>query len=171
MPPIGVDSHGEFLAATGRTARVRQDNGVTVGGEELRVEAEFAGVLRLRSAVRPEQGRRFCFHRGRVERAHGEAMDLRAVRALEFRLLDARAPQIFQERFRLFREIAEIAFLHRENFVGAIGRADAHDDLPVATHIVGGYLPSTGRDRLRRAAIDRDAEEMLSAIVLNHRED
>ena len=168
VPPIGVNPHREFLAAAGRAARIRQDDGVTIRREQLRFEIEFARVLRLRSAMRPEQRRRFR-SRGDIERSNNEAVDLGAVRAFKLRFLRTRDPQVFHEGFGLFREVAELFFFNRENFVRPIWRARPDDDLAVAADIIRGHFSAAVRDRLRRAAVDRDAHEILHAVIFHHR--
>src|SRR5205807_1800355 len=111
-------------------------HGVTVRREKLRIETELTSVLRLRPAVWPKQRGRFGSGSWRIERIHDEAVDFRAVRALEFRFVDVREPEILHERFALLREITEIIFLDGEDFVGAIGRARAHDGFPIPAHVV-----------------------------------
>ena len=88
--PGGVDAHGEFFTAPGRSAWVRHDDGVAVRGKELRIETELGGVLRLGSAVRAKQrGRFYAAGRG-IDRMNEKAVDLNAVFAFEFRFIDGR---------------------------------------------------------------------------------
>ena len=107
--PSGENAHGEFFAAPSRAARVRHDDGVTVGGEELLLEVERVGVLRLRAAVRAQERGRFRAG-GRIDRVNDEAVNFGAVFAFEFRFFDASEFDRREPGVVLFRQIAQIVF-------------------------------------------------------------
>ena len=177
LAPGSVNAHRVVRPAPGRTARIGHDHGVTVGGEKLLLEIELIGILRLRTAVRPEQSR--IFPAGLfVRRMNQETVHLGAVRALEFCFLDPAELDLREERVVLFRQATQpVASRPRKFRKGRSGVLARTMTLPFAAHIVSRDFATAADHGHRRLAgqrlrlRSRHAHQCFGAVVLQHDED
>src|SRR4029077_9770826 len=105
VPPVGVDRRPVALTATRAAARVRDHHDVAVCREHLEQMAELVLELGDRAAVDAEN-RGMARSRPRVRRLHDEAVDRRAVAALEGDGLRGCEPYVRQPRVVLVRQRA-----------------------------------------------------------------
>src|SRR2546427_12547913 len=112
-PPVREDRRGKLLAPAGAAARVRDDHEIAVAGEGLELEVELVLVLRHGPAVNA-QDRRVPLSGHEVGRLHDEAVDRRAVAALEADQLHGAQPDPREPRVVLARQRPQRRAVQRE---------------------------------------------------------
>src|SRR5712671_4187656 len=167
IAPIRENRFGVAFASTGRTARVGKQDGVAIGGEQLREMGELGIVGPDGSAVRAKD-RGILLARRVIEGLIEVAADRGAVFTLELDVFGLNELELGKEGVVGLGDAREVVARDRlpVDFAGAVGHVDLGGNVAILAEGIGVEHEAAGNRTGDIAAGDGNAGENLRAVVI-----